>query len=377
MAGGPQHHDGEEPPRYRRYRAGPRLPWQREPQGSPTDQVRALRGRGGRRGRLNAAGRGRMGRGGPWTWRRGLRWLAIVLAGWIALSLVLFLISAQFAAPRVSDATSQALDGGGLPPFTATNVLVLGSDQRTTKTHEPGASTSGPSRSDVMLLIRTGAGHSARLSIPRDTVVDIPGHGMQKINAAYAFGGAALAIQTVKSYLGIKVNHVVEINFDHFPQLIDAMGGVDFTTSTCLVSLINGGYRNGGYTLRLPKGTHHLDGRAALAVARTRHNLCHRNDSDIDRAKRQQELFNAMKRRLLSISSLLRLPWISWQAPQALKSDMGGPTLIGLFAGLELGGSPAPKILTPSGTVTLPDGSVGLSVSAGERRAAVARFLNG
>jgi LCP family protein required for cell wall assembly len=360
--------DEHEPPRYTRYRAGPELPWRRRPPRSPHDELRELRGGAGpRRPRFRRA----------WTWRRALRWLAIALGAWLVLSIVLFLVSAQFEQPGVSDAAKRALDGGGLLPFSAQNVLVLGSDQRTTVTHEPGASTSGPSRSDVMLLIRTGGGHSARLSIPRDTVVPIPGHGTTKINAAYAFGGAALAIQTVKDYLGIKINHVVEINFDAFPQLIDSMGGVDVTTSTCVVSLINGGFRNGGFTLRLHKGTNHLDGKQALALARTRHNLCHPNDSDLDRVKRQQALFNAMKHRLLSVSTLFRLPFVSWHAPQALKSDMGGPTLIALFSALEMGGSPSPKVLTPDGSVTLPDGSVGLSVSDGERRAAVAQFLSG
>jgi LCP family protein required for cell wall assembly len=369
MAGGPETPDEDEPPHYKRYRAGPQLPWRRDSAGSPRDQLRDLRRRGGG---------ARLPRfGGRWTWRRALRWLAAVVASWLVLSIVLFLFSAQFVKPGVSDAAKRALDGGGLLPFAAENVLVLGSDQRTGVTHEPGASTSGPSRSDVLLLIRTGGGHSARLSIPRDTVVPIPGHGTTKINAAYAFGGAALAIETVKNYLGIKINHVVEINFDHFPQLIDAMGGVDVTTNTCVVSLINGGFRNGGFTLRLHKGTNHLDGKQALALARTRHNLCHRNDSDLDRAKRQQELFNAMKRRLLSVSTFFRLPLVSWDAPQALKTDMGGPSLIALFSALEVGGSPSPKILTPDGSVTLPDGSVGLSVSDTERRAAVAQFLSG
>ena len=369
MAGGPETPDEHEPPQYKRYRAGPQLPWRRDSATSTRDELSELR-RGGRGPRLPRLG-------GRWTWRRALRWLAIAVGAWLVLSIVLFLFSAQFVKPGVSDAAKRALDGGGLLPFSAENVLVLGSDQRTTVTHEPGASTSGPSRSDVLLLIRTGGGHSARLSIPRDTVVPIPGHGTTKINAAYAFGGAALAIQTVKDYLGIKINHVVEINFDHFPQLIDAMGGVDVTTNTCVVSRINGGFRNGGFTLRLHKGTNHLDGKQALALARTRHNLCHRNDSDLDRAKRQQELFNAMKRRLLSVPTFFRLPFVAWQAPQAIKSDMGGPTLMALFSALEVGGSPAPMVLTPDGSVALPDGSVGLAVSDSERHTAVTQFLNG
>ena len=79
--------------------------------------------------------------------------------------------------------------------------LVLGSDARPKGSKEPGASASG-SRSDSILLMRIGGGKNARLSIPRDTIVDIPGHGPNKINAAYAFGGPALAVQTIEQYLG-------------------------------------------------------------------------------------------------------------------------------------------------------------------------------
>jgi LCP family protein required for cell wall assembly len=313
---------------------------------------------------------------GPFTWRKGLVWALAALVGWLALSLVLFMVSAWTREGSVSDATKRALDGGGLMPFTASTVLVLGSDKRSKRTHEAGACFTCPSRSDVMLLIRTGGGHAARLSIPRDTVVSIPGHGVAKINAAYAFGGAALAIETVKQYLGIPINHVVEVNFDNFPQLIDAMGGVDYSGG-CVVSKINGGTRNGGYTLRLKAGTTHINGKQALALARTRHNDCHPGESDLTRVQRQQQLFQAMKSRLLSVSGFIRLPWISWNTPPALKSDMGGPTLLGLFGGLAMGGTPGTHFLRPSGTMTLPDGGVGLVVSDAERRLEVQQFENG
>ena len=83
--------------------------------------------------------------------------------------------------------------------------------------------------------MRVGGGANATLSIPRDTVVDIPGHGRNKINAAYALGGPSLAIKTVESYLGIDVNHLVEVNFENFPQLIDSLGGVTYKGG-CVVS---------------------------------------------------------------------------------------------------------------------------------------------
>ena len=71
---------------------------------------------------------------------------------------------------------------------------MLGSDRRQKNSKEPGAEKTGSGRSDTIMLIRTGGGHAARLSIPRDTVVEIPGHGLQKINAAHAFGGPAESV---------------------------------------------------------------------------------------------------------------------------------------------------------------------------------------
>ena len=154
------------------------------------------------------------------------------------------------------------------------------------------------------------------------------------------------------------------------------MGGVDFK-SGCIVSKINGGFANGGYTLRLPAGTHHIDGKQALAIARTRHNLCQPNANDIQREEHQQALFNAMKSRLLSPSSFIRLPWIAWNAPPAIVSDMSGPTLLSLFAGMAISGTPPTRVLKPTGVETLPDGEAGLTVSESERRRDVEAFMKG
>jgi LCP family protein required for cell wall assembly len=253
---------------------------------------------------------------------------------------------------------------------------VLGSDRRQKNSREPGAETTGPGRSDTIMLIRTGGGHAARLSIPRDTVVEIPGHGLQKINAAHEFGGPALSVSAIKSWLGAPINHVVEVNFENFPQLIDAMGGVTYTGG-CVVSRLDGGFKNGGFTLRLSRGTHHLDGRQALALARTRENLCEPNETDIQREEHQQALFNDMKSRLLSPSSFIRLPLIAWNAPPGIISDMSGPELLGMFAALAVTGTPPTRVLKPTGTITLPGGGDGLTISEGARRADVARFMNG
>jgi LCP family protein required for cell wall assembly len=318
--------------------------------------------------------RRRRGPGGPLTAGRVVKWLILAVIAWLGLSLVLFLISAQLQQGDLSGKV--ALGGAGFPLTSPNTVLVLGSDTRPKGSKEPGAETSGTGRSDSILLMRVGGGKNARLSIPRDTIVDIPGHGRNKINAAYAFGGAALATETIENYLGLKVHHLIEVNFDNFPDLIDAMGGITYDGG-CVVSKINGGYKNGGYTLRLKKGKTHINGKQALALARTRKNLCNPRENDLTRARRQQKLLSAMKSRLISPGAFIRMPWIAWNTPKALRSDMSGPTLLGLFGALATSGSPTPRVLKPDGAETAPDGGAGLHVSDAEKQREVQRFLKG
>ena len=354
------------PPEYTKYRSRPKL------FGRGSDAVEVAPD-GVPRELPPQPGRRRFTAPGPW---RVVRWVVLALVGWVVLSAVLFLVSAQIEQGKVSDAADAQLGGAGFPLTSPNTILVLGSDQRGAATAEPGASTSAPGRSDSIMLLRVGGGANARLSIARDTLADIPGHGRQKINAAYAFGGAALAIRTVEQYTGIDVNHLIEVNFDEFPGLIDAMGGIDYTGG-CVVSRINGGFSNGGFTLRLRRGTTHIDGKQALALARTRHNLCNPKENDLTRARRQQKVISAMKSRVFSPAGFIRLPFISWNAPKTLKTDMRGPALLGYAIGTALSGSAKTEILKPSGGVTLPDGGAGLVVSDAEKQADVRRFLDG
>ena len=305
-----------------------------------------------------------------------VRWLVIALLSWVAVAVALFLVSAQIRQGEVDDKVSRVLAHPGFPLISPNTILVLGSDQRSEENAEPGSSTTAPGRSDSIMLMRIGPGKAARLSIPRDVVADIPGHGRDKINAAFAIGGPALAVQTVKQYLDIDIDHVVQIDFENFPPLVDAMGGIDYE-GTCVISRINGGFRNGGFTLRLKEGRTRIDGKQALALARTRKNECDPSENDLTRARRQQEIFSAMKGRLTSIGAFVRLPWIAWNTPKTLRSDMSGPTLLGLFGAISTGGTPPTRILEPTGTMTLGNGGAGLIVSEENRREAVRVFLEG
>jgi LCP family protein required for cell wall assembly len=268
----------------------------------------------------------------------------------------------------VSDDAEKALTSGGTL-LTGSTVLVLGSDQRTEGTREPGATTSGPSRSDSILLLHVGFGTVRKLSIPRDSYV--PGVG--KINAAFAQGGAAGAIRTVERFMGngLEVNHVILVSFENFPKLIDALGGIDVHLDNCLKSNHFGGKR-----IKLSKGDHHLTGREALRFARVRENRCAPNEDDRQRAARQQQVLAAMRSKVVSPihwpSSFVRLPLIAWRAPRTLPSDMKGPGLAALFTDLLTGGSGDTRVLKPFSNGG-PGGS--LLVSEGERARAVDKLL--
>jgi LCP family protein required for cell wall assembly len=304
------------------------------------------------------------------TGRRVLKWVASAIGGWLLLSLLLFLLSAQIQRDNVSEAARSALTDSGNTLTSANTILVLGSDARTEGLAEPGSVIGGPSRADSIMLIRAGAGKSAKLSIPRDTIVDIPGHGLDKINAAYAIGGPSLMINTIEDYLDIPVNHLVEVSFENFPEFIDSLGGITVKTG-CVKSKINGGRKNGGTTLRLKAGDNHLNGKQALALARTRKNACNLADNDLTRAKHQQQVLSAIRSRLVSPPTFFRLPWVAWDAPKAIKSDMNGPSLLGLFASLQVGGDPKPVVL---GSIQ-PDG--GVAISDDEKARLVRKFLKG
>jgi LCP family protein required for cell wall assembly len=341
--------DPDHPPEYRKYRTRPKLfgrgdaaivatPGERPREEAPAGDLLPPEPR--RRGLRTP------------SLRRVLTLLVLALVGWVAISVVLFLVSAQIEQGKVSDEANALLGGAGYPLTSPNTILVLGSDQRGAETAEPGASTTAPGRSDSIMLLRIGGGANSRLSIARDTVVDIPGHGRQKINAAYAFGGAALAIRTVEQYTGVDVNHIIEVNFDEFPDLIDAMGGITYRGG-CVVSKVNGGYANGGVTVRIRAGVPtHLNGDQALALARTRKNSCNSNENDLTRARRQQRIIAAMKSRALSPAGFVRMPWISWHAPKTFRTDMSGPTLAGALAAMAFAGTPETHVLgTLSGEV--------------------------
>ena len=304
----------------------------------------------------------------PITPGRVLKWLALAVAGWLLLSLVLFLVSAQIQ-DGVSDDAKDALTKGG-SMLGGTNILVLGSDARTGDSIDQSAV--GPSRADTIMIVHAGLGGVRKLSIPRDTRADIPGHGTAKINAAYALGGPALTIETVERFMGngLKINHLVEVNFKDFPAFIDSLGGITVNNKTRICSPPFDNFWKG---IHFRKGDLHLDGRRALGFARVRKNPCAPAEDDRARAARQQEVMRAIGAQAKSPGTFFRLPWVSWQGPKALKTDMRGPALMGLFADIATGNSDETDVL--QGTCCDLEGDI--QVSAGTRADAVQKLLHG
>ncbi|TFV64691.1 LytR family transcriptional regulator [Geodermatophilus sp. DF01-2] len=163
--------------------------------------------------------------------------------------------------------------------------LLVGSDTRATA--EKGIADGG--RSDAIMIARLSADrqHAQLISVPRDSWVDIPGHGTGKINAAYAFGGPALLVRTVEQLTDVRIDHYVAIDFAGIVQVTDDLGGVDVVVAETTSW--------GPYTFQA--GVNHLDGDEARWYLGQRYDL---PGGDFDRVRRQQQYLQAMFTKLFS-----------------------------------------------------------------------------
>ena len=163
----------------------------------------------------------------------------------------------------------------GEPPIT---FLLVGSDSR-----DPSGEGPPGDRSDVIMIMRiTGDRQQVQfISIPRDSWVAIPGYGVNKINASYAFGGPSLLIRTVESVTGVRIDHFAAVDFAGFKEITDALGGVDVRVAETT--------SQGGVTFN--QGLNHLNGEEALIYVRQRRGL---PGGDLDRVQRQQNYLRAI-----------------------------------------------------------------------------------
>ncbi len=180
-----------------------------------------------------------------------------------------------------------------LPAFTGssagTNWLIAGSDTRDGITRAERATlhlgAQGANASDSLMLLHMGSGKPVLISIPRDSYVPIPGHGHNKINAALAFGGPTLLIQTVEEVTGLRIDHYMGIGFGGLASVVNSVGGVRICVKTAIPADSNSGFKG------LAAGCHTLNGTQAIAFVRDRHSFA---TSDLQRIQDQRAFLSAL-----------------------------------------------------------------------------------
>lgn len=244
------------------------------------------------------------------NWGKRIR-LSIVIVSLVALTATLgTAIWVESSLRRVAVFT----DYPGRPAEAAgTNWLLIGSDSREELTQEQQAELStggnlGSGRTDTLLLVHVpglGSGRPASLvSIPRDSYLNIPGYGMDKVNAAYAAGGPGLVAQTVEEATGLHLDHYAEIGFAGFGVVVDALGGVQICPTEPINDPLAG--------IDLAAGCQTLDGREALGYVRSRATP----RADLDRMIHQREFVSAMLGRIAAPAVWLN-PWRWYSVPHA------------------------------------------------------------
>jgi len=294
----------EEPKsKYSRHFADPEQGYQPVP-GDPTAQ--------------NSDKNGHKAKRKPWTKKKkvlfgvlGVVVLALILGG-VAIAVYISHINRNLAMDPASQmALQQSLVAPteGQPYY----VLVVGSDSR---------DTSDAGRSDTIMLCRVdpNAKVVSILSIPRDTKVELPGYGTQKINAAMAFNGPAGAVNAISDFVGVPISHYIEIDFSGFKDIVDALGGVTVTVPP------NTTYQG----VTVPAGKQLLNGDQALVFVRCRKTYA---TGDFQRAANQRQLLKAVAKQVLS-SSPTSMPGLISSISGNVKTDMTTQDIIAMATSL-------------------------------------------
>ncbi|MGA8995489.1 MAG: LCP family protein, partial [Nocardioidaceae bacterium] len=215
------------------------------------------------------------------------------LLGYLLVLWLVFLVAVPlFAWSKI--ATVDATPAGDRPASQpGTTYLLVGSDSRAGLTaaerRRLGTGRAEGRRTDTIMLLHTGRGPNLLMSIPRDSIVDVPGYGSRKINSAFAYGGPRLLVRTIEQNTGIRVDDYVEIGFAGFVDVVDAVGGVEI----CPTSRMRDPLAN----LDIEKGCQEADGKVALGYARSRHTS---GLGDIARAQHQREVVSAVGKQAAS-----------------------------------------------------------------------------
>jgi LCP family protein required for cell wall assembly len=228
--------------------------------------------------------------------RRRRRWGRWVLGAFLAL--LLLVVGCYFYLDSRLHRVDAFGDYPGRPAASAgTNWLIVGSDSRQglsneqKKQYATGDAAGG--RTDTMMLLHTGSGGTTLVSLPRDSYVPIPGHGHNKLNAAFAYGGPKLLIQTVEMATGLRINHYAEIGFGGFVGMVDAVGGVNM----CITQKM----KDPKAGLNLKPGCQQLNGGQALGYVRTRAFA----SADLQRVQDQRKFLAALVHKATSLTTVL------------------------------------------------------------------------
>jgi LCP family protein required for cell wall assembly len=259
--------------------------------------------------------------------------LILLIVVWTVASYFSFRSGVSSANARLDPGTKAALSqNGGFLMSHPTTILLLGTD------HSALAARASDRHSDSIMLVRTDPSHHriAYLSIPRDLQVPVPGHSDSKINAAMQIGGPPLAIKTIEAFTGLKVDHIVVVDFGSFKDLIDKLGGVTVNNPRpilsdrfdCPFATQERCQKWKGW--RFPKGRIHLDGHQALIYSRVRVNQLYAGESDVTRGERQQAILQALSSKLASIGTFVKLPFIGGDLMKPLTTDLSAGRLMQL-----------------------------------------------
>ena len=232
---------------------------------------------------------------------------------WFALAIV-FIAGLFYAWTHMGLSGSKEQEAAEMTADHVVHVMILGVDER--------ADDVGRSDTLMVATIDTDTGKGALLSVPRDTRLAIEGHGYDKANHAYAFGGHALSMKSVEKLLGVPMDHYLIINTAAFSRIIDAIGGVNLKVEKRMY------YEdpwddNGGLVIDLYPGEQHMDGKKAIQYVRYRD-----GEGDIGRIGRQQKFMKAVLEKVISPDILPRLPKLIEEVSGAVKTDMSLPEMI-------------------------------------------------
>ncbi|MGP9724537.1 LCP family protein [Corynebacterium sp. AOP40-9SA-29] len=190
---------------------------------------------------------------------------------------------------------------GRIGNTSGTNWLLVGSDSRVGMSEEDGERYAAGDLSDegartdtiIVVHVPTFGGKPTMVSIPRDSYVDVPGYGQDKINSAFSYGGPQLLQQTVEQATGMRMDHYMEIGFGGFGKIVDAVGGVELCPAEAIDDPMAG--------LNVEAGCQEMDGPTALGYVRTRYTSA---NGDLDRVERQREFLSAVVSKVGSFGTL-------------------------------------------------------------------------